>query len=122
MSQHIDPTPKQTDLNALNSKFANYSVGTFSQLKRTELDKDNSSSSLSYTVPADGWYHLVVGCTTDSDEASIKIAYSNKTILYAAYASVIFLATSPAVFPLRTVKPNLSISLFTVAKALIGAV
>jgi len=68
---------------ALNSKFTNYSVGAFSQLNRTELSSDSSSSQQYYTVPADGWYHLVVGCTTDSDEAVIKMANNSKTILYA---------------------------------------
>lgn len=68
-------------VDSLNSNFTNYSVGTFSRFNRTVLDKDNSSGSLSYTVPADGWYHIVAGCTTNSSEATIRL--NNISILYA---------------------------------------
>lgn len=68
-------------VNELNNKITNHSLGTITQLNRTELTPSDPNTSTTYTVPHDGWYHLCTGCTTNSSEAIIKI--NNKSILYA---------------------------------------
>lgn len=70
MSQHIDPTPKQTDITSLNSNIAE-------KLSYVDLGSQNANETKSYNVPANSYYVLLIESTGNN--------LANALILVASY-------------------------------------